>query len=270
MSSFPRFAVSVLTLVALIVATALTLSAAEPAVKLPAKERLHLYLLIGQSNMAGRGAVEEQDKTPHPRVLTLTKDKTWTPALDPIHFDKPIAGVGLGTSFGRAMAEADPEATIGLVPCAVGGTPLSRWQKGGDLYLQAVERAKVAMQQGTLKGILWHQGEGDSGKEATAVSYGERLAGMIKDLRAELGVGDVPFVAGELGRFLARTNKDGQPSFWPVVNEQIAALPKTVPNSVVASAEGLKAKSDNVHFDSPSLREFGRRYAQAMQGLKAK
>lgn len=266
---FQRLTAALLSL-AILSASAIHLSAAEPEVKLPAKEKLHLYLLIGRSNMAGRGTVEEQDKTPHPRVLMLTKDKTWAAALDPIHFDKPIAGVGLGTTFGRTMAEADPEATIGLVPCAVGGTPMARWQKGGDLYLQAIERIKAAMQQGTLKGILWHQGESDSGRETTAASYGERLAGMVKDLRAELGAGDVPFVAGELGRYLARADKDGKPSFWPLVNEQIVALPKTVPNSAIASSEGLKAKSDNVHFDSASLREFGRRYAKAMQGLSSR
>ena len=84
-----------------------SLFAAEPQIKetqikLPPKERFHLYLLIGQSNMAGRGAIEEQDKTPHPRVLKFTKENTWAAAIDPLHFDKPaIAGVGLGSSFGH-------------------------------------------------------------------------------------------------------------------------------------------------------------------------
>src|SRR5262245_33767010 len=82
-------------------------AATEPAAALPAKEKFHLYLLIGQSNMAGRGTVEEQDKRPHPRVLMFTKENTWAPAVDPLHFDKPAAaGVGLGSSFGRAMADA--------------------------------------------------------------------------------------------------------------------------------------------------------------------
>jgi arylsulfatase A-like enzyme len=242
--------------------------AAEPAVKLPAKEKFHLYLLIGQSNMAGRGAVEEQDKVPHPRVLMFTKERAWAPALDPLHFDKPIAGVGLGSAFGRAMAEADSEATIGLIPCAVGGTPLSRWEKGKDLYKQAVERAQAAQADGTLKGILWHQGEGDSGQEETAKTYGERLGGMIGALRTELGAGDVPFVAGQLGEFLAKTTREGKPSFWPLVNEQIDALPSRVKNVGVASSAGLKHKGDGVHFDSAGLREFGRRYAAVLQTLR--
>ncbi|MEQ2006890.1 MAG: sialate O-acetylesterase [Limisphaerales bacterium] len=243
--------------------------AAEPA-KLPAKEKLHLYLLIGQSNMAGRGVMEDADKQPHPRVLKFTKENAWAPASDPLHFDKPtIAGVGLGSSFGRTMAEASPDATIGLIPCAVGGTPLSRWSKGGDLYQQALERAKLALKDGTLKGILWHQGEGDSGNERLATTYGERLAKMVNDLRADLGAGDVPFVAGKLGEFLKREDKGGKPSLWPKVNEQIDALPKSVSNAAVVESSGLKHKGDVVHFDTPSLREFGNRYAEAMKRLQA-
>jgi hypothetical protein len=241
-------------------------SAAEP-VTLPAKEKLHLYLLIGQSNMAGRGVVEDQDKVVHPRVVMFTKEQAWAPALDPLHFDKSIAGVGLGSTFGRTMADADPSITVGLIPCAVGGTPLSRWQKDQDLYAAAMVRAKAALKDGTLRGILWHQGESDSGRQETAESYAARLAQMVKDLRAELGAGDVPFVAGELGPFLVK-EKDGKPSFWPTVNEQIHSLPKLVPNTAVVSAEGLKHKGDQVHFDSASLREFGKRYAAAMQKLQ--
>jgi hypothetical protein len=253
----------------IVVGLTCSLSAAD-APKLPAKKDLHLYLLIGQSNMAGRGKVEDADKVPHPRVLTFTKDNAWAPAIDPLHFDKPaIAGVGLGSTFGRVMAEASPQATIGLIPCAVGGTPLSRWQKGGDLYEQALVRAKAALKDGTLKGILWHQGEGDSGSEATAKNYADRLAQAVKDWRKDLGASDVPFVAGELGQFLAKANKDGKPSFWPLVNEQIASLPKLVPHCAVAKSDGLVHKGDVVHFDSASLREFGKRYAAKMKDLQA-
>lgn len=239
---------------------------AEPTT-LPRKDRLHLYLLIGQSNMAGRGAVEPDDKKPHPRVLMLTLANTWAPAVDPLHSDKPNAGVGLGSAFGRTMADADPQVTIGLIPCAVGGTPLQRWQKGGDLYKQAVARAIRAQADGTLRGILWHQGEADSGKESLAASYGDRLAGMVGDLRTELGAADVPFVAGQLGRFLAR-GTDGQPSYWPLVNEQIDSLPKRVPRTAVASSADLTHKGDSVHFDAASLREFGRRYAEALNKIQ--
>ncbi len=242
--------------------------AAEPATSGKRPANLHLYLLIGQSNMAGRGEIDEQDRRAHPRVWMFTKDNQWAPAVDPLHFDKPIAGVSLGSTFGRVMADADDKVTIGLIPCAVGGTPLKRWQKGGDLWEQAVARAQAARKDGTLRGILWHQGEADASNKATAESYGERLAEMVVDLRKELDAPDVPFVAGTLGDFLAEKSKDGRPSYWKLVNEHIEALPRQVPHAAVADSAGLKPKSDRVHFDAASLREFGRRYATAMQRLQ--
>jgi pimeloyl-ACP methyl ester carboxylesterase len=267
-------AISSLTILFSITSPALAAEAAEspaPSAKKPPKEKCHLYLLIGQSNMAGRGAIEEQDKIPHPRVLKFNKANQWEPAIDPLHFDKPaVAGVGLGSSFARAMADRHPDSTIGVIPCAVGGTPLARWMKGGDLYEQALVRARLALQDGTLKGILWHQGENDAGSEKLARSYAERLAQMVKDLRADLGAGDVPFVAGKLGEYLARKKKDGTDDYWPIVNDQIATLPKLVTNAGVVESNGLKPKSDGVHFDTPSIRTLGRRYAEVMIALQEK
>lgn len=242
------------------------LQAADPP-KAVAKEKLHLYLLIGQSNMAGRGVLDDEAKVEHPRVLMFTKENQWAPAMDPLHFDKPIAGVGLGSSFGRAMAEADPKVTIGLVPCAVGGTPISRWQKGADLYEQAKVRIQAAMKEGTLKGVLWHQGESDSGEEQRALNYGGMLSAMIRDWRSDLESTELPLVLGQLGPFLPDTKK-GNPTFYHIVNDQLQKVAEADPQVSLASSEGLTDKGDGVHFDTASLREFGQRYAKAMQELQ--
>ncbi len=237
--------------------------------ELPPKDKLDLYLLIGQSNMAGRGILDTQQTLSRSHVFKFSARSAWAYGIEPLHTDKPpVAGAGLGMSFARQMVEASPKSNIGLIPCAVGGTPLQRWQKGGDLYEQALVRAKAAMTNGTLKGILWHQGEGDAASEATASTYAARLSQMVKDLRADLGAGDVPFLAGKLGEFLKKEGKDGQPSYWPLVNEQIASLPSLVPNCAVVESTGLVHKGDWVHFDTPSLREFGDRYAAAMKKLQ--
>src|SRR5581483_10792359 len=110
---------------------------------------LQLFLLIGQSNMAGRGKIEEADRVPIPRVLMLTKDLQWVPAVDPVHFDSPSrVGVGIARTFGRVLADANPSATIGLIPAAVGATSLDQWKPGGKLYVDAVRRAREAMKSG--------------------------------------------------------------------------------------------------------------------------
>ncbi len=61
----------------------------------------------------------------------LDQAGAWVPAVEPMHFDKPgIAGVGLGRSFAIAIADANPGVTVGLIPCAVGGSPIGSWQPG--------------------------------------------------------------------------------------------------------------------------------------------
>ena len=153
------------------------------------KENFQLYLLIGQSNMAGRGDIGDTDKQPHPRVFTLTKDNIWVEAVDPIHFDKDIAGVGPGLTFGKTMADNNKNVRIGLIPCACGGSAISHWKAGAWFeqtkshpYDDALKRAKIAMEDGTLKGILWHQGEGDSNAESAGL-YEQRLAEFITTIR---------------------------------------------------------------------------------------
>lgn len=244
---------------------ALTESPAEP----PPKSQFHLYLLLGQSNMAGRGVVGEQDKTPHPRVLMLHTNGTWQIAVEPVTHDKPaLLGVGPGLAFGKVMAERNPGVAIGLVPCAYGGSPLERWQKGGDLYAQAVERARLAAQSGTLRGVLWHQGESDS-KPGLAETYGERLAQMIRDLRADLGQPDLPFVAGQLGEFLHTRQTNNVPEAL-IVNEAIAQLPKQVSHAGFVKSKGLGHKGDQLHFNTAAQHKLGRRFAAEMLRVQAR
>jgi len=249
-------------LLLLLCAIAPVSNAAEP-VKPPAKEKFHLFLLVGQSNMAGRGLVEEQDRTPHPRVLMLDKGGNWVPAVDPLHFDKPVAGVGVGKTFGQLIADATPGVTIGLIPCAVGGSPIDVWRPGAFYpatkshpWDDAMKRAKLALQSGELKGVLWHQGESDS-NENLAAGYERKLHDLIRRLRTELDAPQVPFLAGQLGQFEERPWSDHKKR----VDRAHRDLPAKVPHTAFVSSAGLKHKGDEVHFDAASCREFGKRYA---------
>ncbi|MBC8324194.1 MAG: sialate O-acetylesterase [Verrucomicrobia subdivision 3 bacterium] len=226
-----------------------------------ADANFHLYLLIGQSNMAGRGKIALEDKVAVPRVLMLNKANEWVSAVDPISFDKTIAGVSLGRTFGITMAKANPNLKIGLIPCAVGGTPIRRWQRNGDLYKAALKRAAVAQKKGVIKGILWHQGENDSGKEATAKIYEQQLHAMISAWRKDLGDKNIPIVVGEMGHFFKAAK------FKPTVDAALKALPGKVNHAAWVSAEGLGHKGDVVHFNAAGYREFGKRYAVAMKKL---
>lgn len=244
------------------------MQAVEP-VKLPAKNKMRIYLLMGQSNMAGRGHIEKVDLTPHPRVVMLETNDVWVQAVEPVTKDEHKGhGVGPALAFGKAMAEKDATVTIGLVPTAVGGTPLKRWEKGADLYENAVARAKLAMKDGVLAGVLWHQGESNTGAKDSAHDYGVRLAKMISDLRNDLGAPNLPFVVGELGDFLIHRTKSEPLPLATSINAQLNAIPQHVPHTACVSAKGLKDKGDELHFDSASQREFGKRYAEAMWKLE--
>lgn len=222
---------------------------------LPKPDAFHIYLLCGQSNMAGRGAVEEQDKTPHPRVLVLDQKNTWAPAVDPLHWDKPkIAGVGPGLTFGKTLADAQPNITIGLVPCAMGGSPIEQWQPDAPLFKAALERAKLAAPHGTLKGILWHQGE--SNVALSTEQYAEKLKATIEGFRKELNAPNLPFVVGTLADF----NKKAA-----TVNAALMNLPQAVPHTGCIESKGLVHKGDGTHFDAPGARELGKRYAEGMR-----
>lgn len=217
----------------------------------PAPAQMKLYLLIGQSNMSGRGKVEPQDQVENPHIFMLTKDLQWVPAKDPLHFDKPgAAGVGLGSQFAREVLKASPNITIGLIPCAVGGTSLDQWKAGGALYNTAIARTKEAMKQGQLAGILWHQGESDSGNPANVATYAERLSVMIGQLRKDLAADKVPVVLGELIHGY-KTNDS--------VNVELTTAAKKIPLCCLVSSEGLGNKA--LHFNAADLRQFGQRYA---------
>ncbi len=237
-----------------------------PPVKLPAKEKFYLFLLVGQSNMAGRGKVEKEDKVVNPRVLSLDKDGKWVPAVDPIHFDKPgMTGVGPGRSFGLTLAgKLDPDVTIGLIPCAQGGSPISTWEPGvkweqtkSKPYDDAIERANMALKDGVLKGILWHQGESDTNK--TADKYHDKLTALIARFRKDLKSPDVPVIIGQLGTY--RKNADSEGS--KTVDTALQNVAKEDGNAAFVSAEGLTSNPDFVHLDAKSQREFGKRYAEA-------
>lgn len=243
------------------------------AAELPDKENFHLFLLVGQSNMAGRGKVTPADRKPHPRVLMLTKAGQWAPAADPVHFDKPgMVGVGLGKTFGTLIAEKKPGITVGLIPCAHGGSPISAWQPGqyykptrGHPWDDAIKRAGIAMKKGSLKGILWHQGESDS-RKGLAEIYEARLHELIARFRAKLDAPEVPFIAGQMGIFKERPWSEAKKQ----VDQAHRELPGKIKGAAFVDAKGLAHKGDKVHFDASSYRELGRRYAGAFFKLRAR
>lgn len=222
-----------------------------------------IYLVMGQSNMAGRGKVEgKYARMKHRRVFMMDKNQEWVKARHPVHFDKPrIVGVGPALTFGIQMAKAHKKKKIGLVPCAVGGTSIQHWKPGAyddrtdtHPWDDAVVLVKEVMKDGVIKGVIWHQGESDSAPEKAA-HYLDDLKDLIQRIRDLVDDPDLPFVAGQLGRY-----KDQ----YQNVNKVLEKLPEEVFFTAVASSDGLTPKEDGVHFDARSADLLGRRMAEQM------
>lgn len=232
-----------------------------------ANKKLDIYILMGQSNMSGRGPLIDADSIiQNKNVLMFTKDLKWVAAKNPLHFDKPgAAAVGPGLSFGLEMQKDFPSEVIALVPTAVGGTSINSWIPGGYdkatkkyPWDDAEKRIIEAMKYGTIKGILWHQGESDSKAENAAV-YLPKLVDLIKRVRTLVGNDQLPFVVGQLGRY--------NPSY-DNINKETEKLPEMVPFTAIATSEGLVDKGDNTHFNRVSAIILGKRFATKMIGLQ--
>ena len=220
------------------------------------KNKHHIYLLIGQSNMAGRAPYDGKEKDVIPNAFLLNNKNEWQGADNPLNRYSTIRkGMNMqkmnpGYYFAKTMLEKQKGITLGLIVNAKGGTRIDQWKKGSKFFKDAVARTKKAMETGTLKGILWHQGESDHKNE----KYFEAFSKFVTDLREALGEKNVPFVAGEIKQEVQ------------LINDQLNKLPSALKNTAVVSSKGLKTY-DAWHFDNASVKTFGERYAKAMLQL---
>lgn len=241
----------------------------------PEENEYEVYLLIGQSNMAGRGApMTADDLKVMDGVWVLNGKDEPTPATNPLNIystvrkGESMQHIGPGTNFGKIVAKETGKKIL-LVVNALGDTSISLWQKTAglidrdgsigkgrlQLYAEAVRRAKEGMKYGKLKGILWLQGEADR-SDSKRASYMGLLKQLVSDLRADLGEQEVPFVAGELAYWV-----DKQPEF----NQMLRTISDNIPNSDYISAEGagrlVPAPSTDPHFSREGQLLLGTRYA---------
>jgi Carbohydrate esterase, sialic acid-specific acetylesterase len=234
----------------------------------PSRQNFHIYLLMGQSNMVGRDTSKLASQVDDAQILAQNAANQWVVAREPMHAQvgSIAVGQGPGIPFAQEMLRTEPGITIGLVPCAVGGTALRRWVKGGDLYEACVARAKLVAQAGRIEGVLWHQGEADTTAQSDADSYATRLIQMFRDLRNDLKLPNLPIVVGQLGPFL---DVEKYP-YVETVRSAIQHMPADLPYVGYADSTGLVDKGDRLHFNADSQNVFGGRYAKAMRQATGK
>lgn len=219
------------------------------------------FLMLGQSNMAGRGFIDEVPPIYNERIQML-RNGQWQMMTEPINYDRPVSGVSLAGSFADAWCRENQEDTIGLIPCAEGGSSLDDWAIDKVLFKHAISEAKFAMQTSELVGILWHQGESDSFNGNYKVYY-EKLLLIIETLRKELNTPDIPLVIGGLPDFLGKKGFGKTCTEYALVNKELEKFAFEQDNCYFVTAVGLTSNPDGIHIDAVSQRKFGLRYFEA-------
>lgn len=222
---------------------------------------LEIYLAIGQSNMAGRAEVPSglSGEIPGVYLFTGSDMNPWLPAKNPLNLystirkEESMQRLSPAYAFARYVAKKST-ARVGLVVNARGGSALSEWMPGTSFYQDIVMRARQAMEYGTIKGVIWHQGESDV---ARADVYITQFAEFINALRQDLGLPNLPVVVGQL----APGNSDRE-SF----NRILVQMPDQISNSSVVSSKSTTT-FDDVHFDTKSQLKLGKRYGKRMVKL---
>ncbi|OIT19410.1 putative carbohydrate esterase, partial [Nicotiana attenuata] len=178
----------------------------------------------------------------NPNILRLSAGLTRFEAQEPLHQDidlGKVCGVGPGMSFANSVLEKDPSfGVIGLVPCAIGGTNISEWVRGGVLYNQMIRRTEAALQGGgKLQALLWYQGESDTQNLEDAILYKFRLKRLFESVRRDLQSPTLPVIqvalASSLGPYKEQVRK--------------AQLGINLPNVRTVDAKGLPVGIDYVH-----------------------
>lgn len=227
--------------------------------KLP---ELDIILAIGQSNMSGRAPYADAT-APMDSVFLLTPAGEMEISSNPMNkysnIRKDLSVEAMGPSYTCALKLRNTlKKQIGFVVNAQGGSSITAWYgPGKSNYDAALTRAKQVQRFGRIRAIIWHQGSADNsaGLLDNFVSYKTKLAAMVQNFRTDLNEPDMFFVLGELAE---RTEFD---QFSATVVQPVSTY---ISKSDYVVTDGTTLLPDGIHFDEPSVKLLGERYADKL------
>ncbi len=179
---------------------------------------LHLFAMLGQSNMSGTGRFP-YPQMEDPRIFAFGNDYRWKVARPPIDHPHgqvdlvsldPKPGFGLGLPFARTVLQHQPSARIGLIPCALSGSTLHQWKPNRSdqsLYGSCLKRIFAASSLGRLRAILFFQGEADAldpvqfaQRRPNAKQWGFHFQHIVRALRRDLSNPTLPILFAQIGK----------------------------------------------------------------------
>ncbi|XP_045825309.1 probable carbohydrate esterase At4g34215 [Trifolium pratense] len=232
----------------------------------------NIFILAGQSNMAGRGGVTNDTKTgvttwdgvvppecnPSSSILKLNAHLKWVEAHEPLHQDIDMLktnGIGPGMVFANFVLKKNSQlGLVGLVPCAIGGTNISEWEKGKVLYNHMMKRVKASLNDGgSVRALLWFQGESDTVSLRDAQSYQTRVHKFFIDVRDDLQSPLLPIIQVALATGLG--------PYIEIVRQ--AQMSIDLLNLKTVDAKGLPLQPDGLHLSTPAQINLGKIMADA-------
>lgn len=222
-----------------------------------------LYMITGQSNMAGYGRDTAYDP-PCLGVHLYGNNGKWDIAAHPLNDsvdtiypenEETMTGTSPVLSFARCLKQ-ELGIPIGLVQASMGSSPLSMWhpEEDGRLYRGMLRRLDVV---GRVKGILWYQGCAESMDEK-AFTYLERFSRMVELWREQLG--DVPFLTVQLNRRAVNVEGSGARA-WGILKEAQRQAARVLPRVYVVPSHDVP-QSDGCHNSSTGNVIIGERLAR--------
>lgn len=232
-----------------------------------------LYLLTGQSNMAGYGRDAAYDP-PALGVHLYKNNGKWDIAshplndsLDTIYPENREDGSATSPalSFGRILKEK-LNVPIGLVQASLGGSPLSRWhpEEEASLYNGMMRRIPVV---GKVKGVIWYQGCSDANEECCHTYY-DRFKRMVELWRGQLG--NIPVITVQLNRWAGNLSNDDTvrletDRYWGIIRDAQRRIAVDVTGVCIVPSMDLPM-SDGIHNNSGANTIIG--YRMAMAAMK--
>ena len=263
----------------------------EPA---PETAAAAVFILAGQSNMAGHGRIDEVPQryelmpsniTFHDFTQTFDRSayRAWHDGKDleadhDFLFPRSPGRFGPERGFAARLNEATPGRDVILIKWALGGTGMAEWSPDwaasdfaersipavrGPLYRKALSAVRdVEIERPyEYRGLLWFQGENDARSLEAAESYGENLSRLIEAWRRDTGVEDLPLFIGMINP------ESDRHAFVDVVQAEIERFAREDPDTIVVPTVGLTKYEDGIHYDSQGQIELGIRFGEAVLAI---
>ncbi|NUP99575.1 MAG: sialate O-acetylesterase, partial [Armatimonadetes bacterium] len=225
-----------------------------------------LWVIAGQSNASGTGLGSAADP-PTLGVHLFGNDEVWklathpledaTRTLHPVTVHGVFQGHAPWLAFGRRLQQRLGY-PIGLIPTALGGSPLAMWQPDRQGVLFDNMLAMVQAAGGRVRGLVWYQGESDC-QPGSCEDYAARFAGFVAAVREALGVPDLPILTAQLSRFTGPTTAS-QERCWSLLREAQRQAAQASNVSLVPAID--LPLSDEIHVSTAGNVQLGERFAQ--------